>query len=45
MKTSIYTVWENHMIGGCALNSWILKRSVHVGKVCAQMWDVHAQWL
>ena len=45
MKTSIYTSWENHMIGGCALNHGSLKRSMCMGNICVQMWDVHPQWL
>ena len=45
MKTGIYTLWENHVIGGCALNHGL--EMVHAcGKgPCAKVWDVRARWL
>ena len=39
MKTGIYTLWENHMIGGCALNHKSRKGP------CAKVWDVCVWWL
>ena len=39
MKTGIYTLWENHVIGGCALNHRSQKG------LCTKVWDVCAWWL
>ena len=45
MKTDIYTSWENHVIGGCALNHGLKNVRVHGKGLCAKVWDVCARWL
>ena len=45
MKTGIYTVRENHMIGGCALNHRSQKGPCAWETSVHKMWDICAQWL
>ena len=45
MKTDIYTSWENHVIGGCALNHGLKKVRARGKGPCAKVWDVRARWL
>ena len=40
MKTGIYTSWENHVTGGCALNHGSEKGPCAWKGLCARMWDV-----